>query len=157
MENNLAKRVVTCLIERGLRLAVAESCTGGQLAASFTAIPGVSACFMGGVVAYHNRVKETLLSVPTHVINTYGAVSEPVAIAMAKGAAQAMHADVAVSTTGIAGPGGGMPDKPVGTVWFGWQFGELTGAKKCLFSGTRDQIQRQAVIEAHKILLEIVV
>ncbi len=108
------------LAERGLTLALAESCTGGTVAARITSSPGASRHFLGGVVAYGNNVKTDVLGVDPDAIHAHGAVSEVVARQMAEGARKALGAAVAVSTTGIAGPGGGTPEKPVGTVWLGW-------------------------------------
>ena len=105
------------LIERGRTLAVAESCTGGTIAARFTAMPGASAYFRCGVVAYANEAKHDLLGVDTETLARYGAVSEQVARRMAEGVRRVAGADYAVATTGIAGPAGGSPEKPVGTVW----------------------------------------
>ncbi len=108
------------LVDQGRTIALAESCTGGLIADRLTNVPGSSAYVMGGVVAYDNAVKEEILKVPPEVINAHGAVSEAVAIHMAQGIRRIMKTDVGVSTTGIAGPGGGTPDKPVGTVWFAY-------------------------------------
>lgn len=109
--------VLDALAARGWTLATAESCTGGAIAAQLTSVPGASRVFKGGVVAYGNPVKTAQLGVPDALLEAHGAVSEPVARAMAEGARAATGADVGVSATGIAGPGGGTPDKPVGTVW----------------------------------------
>jgi nicotinamide-nucleotide amidase len=114
---DLAAVVLDACRTRGLRLAVAESCTGGLLGARITAIPGSSDVFVGGVIAYDNAVKETLLNVPASELRSAGAVSEPVALAMARGVRLHTQADIGVSITGIAGPDGGSPEKPVGTVW----------------------------------------
>ncbi len=105
------------LVERGRTLAVAESCTGGTIAARFTAMPGASAYFRCGVVAYSNEAKRDLLGVDAEALARYGAVSEQVARQMAEGVRRVAGADYAVATTGIAGPAGGSPEKPVGTVW----------------------------------------
>ncbi len=105
------------LIRRGLTLATAESCTGGAVAATFTAQPGASAYFLGGVVAYQNEVKERVLGVSGDSLREYGAVSEAVVRQMAEGVRRLTGADYAVATSGIAGPSGGTPEKPVGTVW----------------------------------------
>lgn len=113
----LEAEMVRLLTERGLTLAVAESCTGGLVEHHLTNVPGSSACFLGGVVAYHNRVKAEVLRVDEGVLEREGAVSEPVAVAMALGVRRLLNADLGVSVTGIAGPSGGTPDKPVGTVF----------------------------------------
>jgi nicotinamide-nucleotide amidase len=111
--------IADALRTRGVRLAVAESCTGGQLGARITARPGSSDYFAGGVISYGNQAKMDLLGVPTDALAQYGAVSEEVARAMAEGARAALHADYALSITGVAGPDGGTPQKPVGLVYLG--------------------------------------
>jgi nicotinamide-nucleotide amidase len=114
---SVAEALVRVLIEAGKTLGVAESCTGGAIAGSITAIAGSSECFLGGVVAYSNKMKVELLGVPEELIQTHGAVSEPVVKEMANGLLLRTGADYALSTSGIAGPGGGTIEKPVGTVW----------------------------------------
>jgi nicotinamide-nucleotide amidase len=115
---------------QGKTLAVAESCTGGLIGERITDVPGSSEYFLGGVVAYADRMKATLLGVPESLLLKYGAVSEPVAIAMAEGARERFGADLAVSTTGVAGPGGGSEAKPVGLVWVGFSDGEESTAQE---------------------------
>lgn len=119
-ETELEQTLVELAIAKGLRLATAESCTGGWLANLITNIPGSSAMFLGGVVAYDNSVKSGLLDVPEAMLNAHGAVSREVALHMAKSVAQRLGADIGLSTTGIAGPTGGTDDKPVGLVWIGF-------------------------------------
>jgi len=109
--------VVGELVERDLRIATAESCTGGLIGAKLTAVPGSSATYQGGVVAYANEAKVAHLGVSPELLEAHGAVSEPVALAMARGARERFRADLAISTTGISGPGGGSDEKPVGLVW----------------------------------------
>jgi PncC family amidohydrolase len=116
-EYELAVRAGTMLAEAGLTLSVAESCTGGLLGALLTDIPGSSAYFLGGVIAYADSVKRDVLSVPAELISVHGAVSARVAIAMAQGASNLCRSDLAVAITGVAGPGGGTEDKPVGTTF----------------------------------------
>lgn len=116
---SLAETVVRAAIESGLTVGVAESCTGGLVAAALTDVPGASATFVGGVVAYDDAVKRDALGVDPRLLHEYGAVSSQVAIAMAEGVRHRVASDIAVSVTGIAGPDGGTPDKPVGLVWFG--------------------------------------
>ncbi len=104
---------------KNVKIATAESCTGGLIGAAITAIDGSSSVFKGGIIAYENAVKTSLLDIKPNLIIEFGAVSEPVCIAMAKGALKALEVDLAVSVTGIAGPKGGTINKPVGTVWMG--------------------------------------
>ncbi len=112
--------LATLLLTRGERLCTAESCTGGMIAARCTDLAGSSAWFERGMVTYSNEAKHELLGVPTELITAHGAVSEPVARAMALGALAHAHADWAVAVTGVAGPSGGSAAKPVGTVWLAW-------------------------------------
>lgn len=131
-----------------LRLAVAESCTGGFIAHSLTNVPGSSSWFAGGIVAYANDVKIRLLFVSVNEIAAYGAVSREVVSAMAVGAKNALQTDAALAVSGIAGPGGGSPEKPVGTVWIAWSLGQIVRCERYLFSGTRLHIKKQATILA---------
>ena len=144
----LEEVVVETLSARGLTLAVAESCTGGLVAKRITCVPGASACFLMGVVAYSNMAKSELLGVKPLSLERYGAVSRQVAMEMAEGALKAAGADIAVATTGIAGPTGGSPDKPVGTVWLSLAHscGSVAGLRH--FRGSRTQIQHQAATTA---------
>lgn len=114
---NIAAATVEWLAEHGRTFATAESCTGGSIAAAITGIAGCSAVFKGSVVAYSNEVKAAVLGVGEDALATYGAVSEEVVKQMAQGVRRVMNVDCAVATSGIAGPGGGTPEKPVGTVW----------------------------------------
>ena len=116
----LVQALATQLLARGWMLATAESCTGGLIAAACTDLAGSSTWFERGFVTYSNAAKAQMLGVDTALIAQHGAVSEPVARAMAQGALQHAHAQVALAVTGVAGPGGGSADKPVGTVWFAW-------------------------------------
>ncbi len=118
--STLEATVVRLMKERGLRLAIAESCTGGLISSRITDVPGSSAVFTHGFITYANEAKRDLLGVPQEMLDEHGAVSEAVARAMAEGALRASGADIAVAVTGIAGPDGGTPDKPVGTVWIAW-------------------------------------
>ena len=127
----------------GLKLAVAESCTGGMLGERITSIPGSSDVFLGGVVAYHNDVKRAELGVRAEDIERYGAVSEQVALQMASGIREKMDADVGVSVTGIAGPGGGTPDKPVGLIWISVH-GSEAKARRFHVGGDRTEIRQRA-------------
>jgi nicotinamide-nucleotide amidase len=127
----------------GFSLAVAESCTGGMLGERLTSIPGSSDVFLGGVIAYHNDVKLNLLGVRAEEIKRYGAVSEEVALQMASGVRERLGADVGVSVTGIAGPGGGTPEKPVGLVWIAVHASELK-ARRFHVGGDRAEIRQRA-------------
>ncbi|MEM6648943.1 MAG: CinA family protein [Pseudomonadota bacterium] len=113
----LAKDVIDRAPKKSFTLSVAESCTGGLICAALTDIPGASAVFTHGFITYANEAKRDILGVPQEMLTTHGAVSAPVALAMAKGAKQRSQTDLSVSVTGIAGPGGGSPDKPVGLVY----------------------------------------
>lgn len=114
---NWEETVGELLKKRQLTLSTAESCTGGGVAASIVSVPGSSAYFQGGIVAYSNDVKMNLLNVSAATLDAYGAVSEQTVTEMVKGAMKALHSDCAIATSGIAGPGGGTPEKPVGTIW----------------------------------------
>ena len=116
-KRTLAEEINNILAQRGLTLATAESCTGGGIAAAITAIPGSSAVFKGAVVAYANEIKQTILRVSEETLLQHGAVSEATVREMVAGAARLMQTDCAIATSGIAGPGGGTKEKPVGTVW----------------------------------------
>lgn len=140
-----AERLARALKAAGYTAACAESCTGGLVAAAMTSLPGASAYFLGGVVAYANAAKEAVLGVPSSTLESCGAVSGPTALAMASGAARLFGADCAVSVTGIAGPDGGSPDKPVGTVWFGFSLLGSVSAESAVFQGDRAMIRDSAV------------
>lgn len=149
---DVVRRLAVILVERGFTVAVAESCTGGLLSGALTAIPGASRWFVGGVVAYDNRVKEDLLGVGRGVIAAHGAVSRDVASDMAEGVRRSLGTDIGVSTTGIAGPDGGTASKPVGTVWIG--IADCGGSRAYLFrfEGDRDSVREAAVDQAVGIL-----
>ena len=125
----LSQKVNDALRARSLTLATAESCTGGSIAAAITSMSGSSDIFKGGVVAYSNEIKERLLGVAHETLENYGAVSESVVREMALGAKSAIRCDCAVATSGIAGPSGGTPEKPVGTVWVAVAVGETVYTK----------------------------
>ena len=138
----------------GRTLVTAESCTGGGIGAVLTAVPGSSLVYKGGIISYTNWVKETLLGVDKSVLDRVGAVSAPVAEAMAAGARNALCADVAVSVTGLAGPGGDEYGNPVGTVFVGYADGRQTLSREFHFSGDRQQIRAQATQAALRLILE---
>ncbi len=134
---------------RGVRLATAESCTGGLIAAALTAVAGSSDVVDRGFVTYSNEAKSELVGVAPGLIAAHGAVSEPVARAMAEGALTRSRADLAVSVTGVAGPGGGSADKPVGLVWFGLaRRGAPTSAESRVLPGDRAAVRRETVARA---------
>jgi nicotinamide-nucleotide amidase len=143
-ECDLAAVVLQLARERGLRLSVAESCTGGLVGTRLTEIPGSSDVFEGGVVCYSNKLKTELLGVPATLIAEHGAVSEPVVRAMAEGARERLGADLTAAVTGIAGPGGGTPEKPVGTVWIGVADAAGSTARHIVFAGSRLEIRGRA-------------
>jgi competence/damage-inducible protein CinA-like protein len=149
---DLAAVVLDLLRARHEQVAVAESCTGGLLGARLTAIPGSSDCFVGGVIAYADDVKTAELGVPTSVLDTFGAVSEETVRAMAEGAAQRFDVACAMAITGIAGPGGGTPEKPVGTVWLAARRGDETKAIGRMMVGDREEIRARSAQAALDLL-----
>lgn len=148
-EGEIAQR----LRQAGQTVACAESCTGGNIAHLITSVAGASAYFLGGVVAYSNEVKKSVLGVCAEDLEKYGAVSEPVAVQMAQGVRRITGAQWAVSTTGVAGPAGGTPEKPVGTVWIGVAGPNGAKAQKFLFSHTRERNIGRASVKALQLLL----
>lgn len=147
-------RIGRILRERRMKIAVAESCTGGHIANRITNIQGASEYFDMGFVTYSNDSKELYLFVPEEIIAEKGAVSSEVAAAMAEGVREATEADVTLSVTGVAGPGGGTPEKPVGTVYVGIATKDGTFVHKFLFSGDRLSIKEQTSEEALKMVLD---
>jgi nicotinamide-nucleotide amidase len=145
----LAREVGVWLAARDERLATAESCTAGWIAKAMTDVPGSSEWFIGGIASYADEAKTALLGVPAATIKKEGAVSQAVVEAMARGAIERSGADRAVAVSGIAGPAGGTPEKPVGTVWFAWarRDGDEIKVKTRLehYQGDREGIRRQAV------------
>ena len=139
---------------KGKTLVTAESCTGGMIGAELTEIAGSSAVYKGGVVSYTNEIKHALLDVSAELLDQDGAVSASVAEAMATGAMKAMNADVAVSVTGLAGPGGDEYNNPVGTVYVGYADAERCVSKHFLFHGDRQQVRTQAAEAALRLILE---
>ena len=154
-EFSLAPYLVKELVRRDLTLSAAESCTGGMIAATVVDVPGASAAFMGGVVAYDNLVKHELLGVPAPTLEHYGAVSPETAEAMARGVAERLHTDCSVATTGIAGPGGGTPEKPVGLVYVAAYLNGRCEVREFRFRGGRDAIRQRAVAKALLLALEM--
>ena len=152
----LARQLESLLIRSGQRLGTAESCTGGGLAELVTRIAGCSQWFECGYVAYSNTAKQELLDISSAVLENYGAISEQTALAMAEGALRHSHAHIAVSITGIAGPGGGTVDKPVGTVCFAWVNRDgLAKTARTRFQGDRLQVRAQSCLLALQALVDI--
>ena len=151
----LATHVGQLLKANNRLLATAESCTGGGIAQAITDIAGSSEWFDCGFVTYSNASKTELLDISEALIAQHGAVSEEIAAAMVEGAVANSNANVAVSTTGIAGPGGAVPGKPVGTVCFGWKVGDQTLTERLVFSGDRKAVRDQAVIHTLRGLVRL--
>ena len=151
------RTLATLLIRQQHRLATAESCTGGLIAGALTALAGSSAWFERGWVTYSNRAKQEELGVDPALISAHGAVSEAVAAAMATGARKVAGTDYALSVTGIAGPDGGTPEKPIGTVCFGWSTPTQKQTDTQHFIGDRQQIREQAVAHALSGLIALLV
>ncbi len=152
----LALRLGRALLVRGWRVSTAESCTGGWIAKTLTDVPGSSEWFDGGMVAYSNDAKTDLLGVGTDLLAQHGAVSEAVVRAMANGARERFRSELAVAVSGIAGPEGGTPDKPVGTVCFAFATPAVTGAARRVFTGGREAVRRQSVAFALERLVDLV-
>ncbi|QJD60667.1 CinA family protein [Pseudomonas sp. gcc21] len=147
--DSVAARLGNGLRRLGLQVTTAESCTGGGIAEAITRVSGSSAWFETGFVTYANRSKSHWLGVPEDILETHGAVSEPVVRAMAQGALQAADADLAVAVSGVAGPDGGTPEKPVGTVWFAWAIrgkGVVSHCKR--MQGNRREVRAHTVLKA---------
>lgn len=153
----LAGEVIAKARERNFRIATAESCTGGLIAGALTEVPGSSSVFECGFVTYSNEAKSSMLSVPEALIAQHGAVSEPVASAMVAGALAHSRADIAVAVTGVAGPGGGSPAKPVGHVEFGWgdKGGTILAGHQRFGDLGRSTVRERTVAHALRLLLEL--
>ncbi len=149
---NLCSKVLTALA--GKTLVTAESLTGGGIGAALTAVSGASSVYKGGIVSYTNAVKHAVLGVPEEILETYGAVSQWTAGCMVSGVRKLLDADVAVSVTGLAGPGGDEFGNPVGTVFIGYEDSQRGIVKHCRFSGTREEIRNQTVETAMNLILE---
>ena len=140
---------------QGKTLATAESCTGGGIGDALTAVPGASNVYKGGIISYCNEIKRDLLNVPADVLQLYGAVSAPVAEAMARGARSALNTDIAVSVTGLAGPSGDEFENPVGTVYIGYADAHICTHRHFCFAGEREAVRAQAVEAALAFILEL--
>lgn len=144
----VAEKLVELYKSSGKTCATAESCTGGGIGAAITSVAGSSEVFLGGVISYANEVKRDVLGVAAQVLDEHGAVSSETAAQMAEGARRLTKADVAVAVTGIAGPGGGSVEKPVGLVWFGLATADGVRTEKAIFPGDREQVRSATVIHA---------
>lgn len=142
------------LVSKGWTMSTAESCTGGLVAATLTDVSGSSRWFSGAIVAYSNEIKMKLLGVKEQTLIDNGAVSEQTVLEMADGVAEKIGTNVGISLSGIAGPTGGTPDKPVGTVWMGWHIGDETFAEKFQFDGDRAAVKKQSLQSVLKTLKE---
>ena len=155
---DLAEQLGQCMQAKGLKLASAESCTGGWLAKIITDIPGSSAWFTGAVVSYSNEAKQSLLGVDAATLDEFGAVSGETVLEMSDGLFEHTDADVAISVSGIAGPDGGSDDKPVGLVWLSWgKRNKSVFANPFNFEGNREEVRKQSIKQALNNLLDLLV
>jgi len=143
-----AEELVALCAKKGIKVSTAESCTGGMISACITAIPGSSAVTDGSLVSYANEVKARLLRVDEETINTKGVVSSECVEQMTLGAAGMFGSDLTIAVSGIAGPGGGTPEKPVGTVYICVRYGSRCKVERCLFDGDRHSVRRQTTVKA---------
>lgn len=141
---DLTRTLAEILLSKNWTVSIAESCTGGLVCATITELSGSSEWFERGYITYSNKAKTECLGVPAKIIEAHGAVSEAAAKAMAEGARINSGSNVALSITGVAGPSGGTPEKPVGTVWFGWATENQTQTKTMRFDGDRQKVREQA-------------
>ena len=153
-ENSLEVQIGKLLTRGGLTLAAAESCTGGLVSHRITNVPGSSDYFLGGIVAYSNQTKMALLGVLRETLDSHGAVSEETVLEMAAGVRQALRADIGIAVSGIAGPGGATPNKPVGLVWFGLSAGDASQARKYIFPGDRLAVKEQSAQAALQLVMD---
>ena len=152
--DNVAERLGALLVERDLTLCTAESCTGGLAASIITDVPGSSRYFLGSIVAYANQAKIDLLGVPPSLLNTFGAVSAPVALAMARGARKAFEAKASLAITGIAGPTGGTAEKPVGLVYIAIVAPGYAACHRFIFAHDRAGNKRHSALTALSLLIQ---
>ncbi len=154
MEESLEMRIGSLLCLSGQKLATAESCTGGLIGHRLTNVPGSSEYYLGGIIAYAYEAKVALLNVSWDTLQACGAVSRETVLKMARGARKALSADLAVSVSGIAGPGGGLPGKPVGTVWLGLSASDGDWARVYGFAGDREQNKSDSAEAALQFVLD---
>ena len=152
----LVEELASVAAKKGLTVSAAESCTGGLIGTAMTSHAGASSYFLGSAVTYSNESKERLLGVPRGILFAYGAVSRQTAACMSKGAVKLYGSDVAVAVTGIAGPGGATPEKPVGLVYISVSDGTRTVTSECRFSGNRAEIRVQTVLSALRMLIDFI-
>lgn len=152
----MTKDLIAKLRAQGLTVSTAESCTGGAIASSITAVAGASDVFLGGVVSYSNEAKENILGVSHETLLIHGAVSRQTVRQMVEGACRVLHTDCAVATSGIAGPGGGTPQKPVGTVWMAWKTPAGITTELHHFEGSRAEVIAAATAKALSRLSELI-
>lgn len=153
---NSAERLAKAVLPLDISIAVAESCTGGMIGSEITSVPGASSYFMGSAVTYSNDSKEKILDVSRKTLETKGAVSEEAAEQMAIGVRSLYSADASIAVTGIAGPDGGTPEKPVGLVYIAVSYEERTVVRKCNFNGDRDEIRRCTVETSLEMLSDLI-
>ena len=152
---NLSKTLGKILVEKKMRLAVAESCTGGMIGSTITDVAGASRYFLGGVITYNNRIKSSILGVSLKTLNNYGAVSSQTVTAMAYAVQKLMKADCSIAVSGIAGPGGGTSEKPVGLVFIGISVRNVVKIFRRRFKGTRENIRKMTVKESLRLLIQL--
>jgi len=155
MPRSEALQLIDVLRSKGIRMSAAESCTGGMIGCMMTSIPGSSDVFLGSAVTYSNESKERILGVSHQTLVDHGAVSEETAREMAKGAIDVYGSDVSLAVTGIAGPGGATPEKPVGLVYIAVADGPRTVVSRNIFEGDRQAVRKQTAVEALKLLKEL--
>lgn len=146
----MVSRIACAMTDKGQSLSVAESCTAGLIGHVLTHLPGSSAWFAGGVIAYSNRIKSALLGVEEEVLNEYGAVSRQCVLQMVRGVTDLCATQAGVAVSGIAGPGGGTEQKPVGTVYIAWRNASMIEAERFFFSGDREEVRQATAMEALK-------
>ncbi|MBO5742852.1 MAG: CinA family protein [Clostridia bacterium] len=152
----LKQKLFELLKEKNLKISTAESCTGGMIGACLTSIPGISSYYGYGFVTYSNEAKQKLIGVKEETLKEFGAVSAQTVLEMAEGALNVSGSDIAVSVSGIAGPGGGTKEKPVGLVYIGLAFKNKTSFNRFIFKGNRDEVRQQTVNSALEMIINII-
>jgi len=152
---SLADTVITALTKKRMTISTAESCTGGLIGAYLTEISGASAVYFGGIIAYDNSIKERILGVPEEILKSHGAVSAPTVEYMAASVCRNYQTNIGISVSGVAGPGGGTPEKPVGLVYIGVAQENSQASYRHLFSGSRREVREKTVVHALNYVLEL--